>query len=48
MPAVKGKGGAIFLHVHGHGATAGCVSVTAANMRTFRRHVHPGDTITIR
>lgn len=47
-PAVKGKGGAIFLHVHGRGATAGCVSVTETNMKSFLRHVDAGDTITIR
>ncbi|MDU7360019.1 MAG: L,D-transpeptidase family protein [Propionibacteriaceae bacterium] len=46
-PAVKGKGGAIFLHVHGRGATAGCVSVTEANMKNFLRHASKGDTITI-
>ena len=47
-PAVKGKGGAIFLHVHGRGATAGCVSISEANMKTFLRHVAAGDHITIR
>ena len=47
-PAVKGKGGAIFLHVHGRGATGGCVSITEANMKNFLRHVSAGDTITIR
>ncbi len=47
-PAVKGKGGAIFLHVHGRGATGGCVSITETNMKNFLRHVSAGDTITIR
>lgn len=47
-PARKGKGGAIFLHVHGKGATAGCVSISEANMKTFLRHVAAGDHITIR
>lgn len=47
-PAVRGKGGAIFLHVHGPGATAGCVSITEANMRTWLRHATPGDVIAIR
>ncbi|TRY18722.1 L,D-transpeptidase family protein [Tessaracoccus rhinocerotis] len=47
-PAVKGKGGAIFLHVHGSGATAGCVSITKANMRTWLQHATPGDVIAIR
>lgn len=47
-PAVKGKGGAIFLHVHGSGATAGCVSITKANMRTWLLHATPGDVIAIR
>ncbi len=46
-PAVNGKGGAIFLHVHGRGATAGCVSITEANMRMFLRSVAAGDTIAI-
>nr|WP_255622340.1 L,D-transpeptidase family protein [Tessaracoccus sp. OS52] len=47
-PAVKGKGGAIFLHVHGSGATAGCVSISKENMRTWLQHAHPGDVIAIR
>ena len=47
-PAVQGKGGAIFLHVHGKGTTAGCVSVTAENMKTFLRNVTVGDPITIK
>lgn len=47
-PAIRGKGGAIFLHIHGRGATAGCVSITRANMLTFLRTAHAGDTITIR
>lgn len=47
-PAVKGKGGAIFLHVHGRGATGGCVSITETNMKNFLRHVSAGDTITIK
>ncbi|GAB3817260.1 hypothetical protein GCM10028820_17910 [Tessaracoccus terricola] len=47
-PAVKGKGGAIFLHVHGSGATAGCVSITKASMRTWLQHATPGDVIAIR
>lgn len=46
-PAVRGKGGAIFLHVHGKGATEGCVSITEENMKTFLRTVAAGDTITI-
>lgn len=47
-PAVKGKGGAIFIHVHGTGATAGCVSVTKDNMRKWLQHATPGDVIAIR
>lgn len=47
-PAVKGKGGAIFMHVHGKAATAGCVSITSANMKLFLNNVGSGDTIVIR
>lgn len=47
-PVVKGKGGAIFLHVHGRGATEGCVSISQANMKTYLGRVTPGDTIIIR
>ncbi len=47
-PAIKGKGGAIFLHVHGRGATAGCVSITEANMKTYLQHTAVGDAIVIR
>ncbi len=46
-PAIKGKGGAIFLHVHGKGATAGCVSITETNMLAYLQHVAAGDTIGI-
>lgn len=46
-PAVKGKGGAIFLHVNGAGATAGCVSISKPNMKRFLATVVPGDQIHI-
>ena len=44
---MKGKGGAIFLHVHGQRPTAGCVSITEANMVLHLAHVTPGDYIHI-
>lgn len=46
-PAVVGKGGAIFVHAHGSGSTAGCVSITRVNMQVFLRNVAVGDAITI-
>ncbi|MDO5737233.1 MAG: L,D-transpeptidase family protein [Propionibacteriaceae bacterium] len=46
-PAVKGKGGAIFLHVHGQSTTAGCVSITSTNLQLFLQAVTSGDEITI-
>ncbi|HYP43586.1 MAG TPA: L,D-transpeptidase family protein [Propionibacteriaceae bacterium] len=44
---VRYRGTGIFLHVKGRGATAGCVAVTAAQMRTVLAHLKPGDRITI-
>jgi L,D-peptidoglycan transpeptidase YkuD (ErfK/YbiS/YcfS/YnhG family) len=44
---VPGRGFAIFLHVKGSGATAGCVAITAAQMRTVMAYLHSGDKITI-
>lgn len=44
---VRYRGTGIFLHVLGSGATAGCVSVTAAQMRTVLAYLKPGDRITI-
>lgn len=44
---VRKRGAGIFLHVHGSGATAGCVSITRAQMRTVLSHLKPGDRITI-
>ena len=41
------RGSGIFLHVRGAGATAGCVAVTAGQMRTVLAHLKPGDRITI-
>ncbi|MEV6316239.1 L,D-transpeptidase family protein [Streptomyces sp. NPDC051776] len=38
---VKGRGAGIFLHVHGKGATAGCVSVPARAMETILTWVDP-------
>ncbi|WP_412080228.1 L,D-transpeptidase family protein [Streptomyces sp. SJL17-1] len=40
-PAVPGRGAGIFLHVHGSGATAGCVSVPRATMDRFMGWVEP-------
>jgi L,D-peptidoglycan transpeptidase YkuD (ErfK/YbiS/YcfS/YnhG family) len=42
-----GRGSGIFLHVNGKGATAGCVSITKANLRTLLSYLRPGDRITI-
>lgn len=44
---VIGRGSGIFLHVNGKGATAGCVSITKANLRTLMSYLRPGDRITI-
>jgi len=41
------RGTGIFLHVKGSGATAGCVSVSKAQMRTVLAFLKPGDRITI-
>ncbi|MFF3348559.1 L,D-transpeptidase [Streptomyces sp. NPDC002779] len=38
---VRGRGAGIFLHVHGRGATAGCVSVPAEDMRRILRWADP-------
>ncbi|MER7721306.1 L,D-transpeptidase family protein [Streptomyces flaveolus] len=38
---VRGRGAGIFLHVHGRGATAGCVSVPADAMRRILRWADP-------
>ncbi|MEU3947020.1 L,D-transpeptidase family protein [Streptomyces sp. NPDC029526] len=37
----RGRGAGIFLHVNGSGATAGCVSVPAADMRRILRWAEP-------
>jgi L,D-peptidoglycan transpeptidase YkuD (ErfK/YbiS/YcfS/YnhG family) len=44
---VKGRGSGIFLHVKGSGATAGCVAITAAQLRTVLAYLHSGDKITV-
>ncbi len=41
-PADTKRGGGIFVHVHGDGATAGCVSMTRAKMRWLLRWLRPG------
>jgi L,D-peptidoglycan transpeptidase YkuD (ErfK/YbiS/YcfS/YnhG family) len=41
------RGSGIFLHVKGSGATAGCVAITASQMRTVMAYLHVGDKITI-
>lgn len=38
---VRGRGAGIFLHVNGRGATAGCVSVPAADLRRILRWADP-------
>lgn len=40
-PADTSKGGGIFLHVNGSGPTAGCVSVSRADMRRVLRWLDP-------
>lgn len=44
---VPSRGGGIFLHVHGSGATAGCVSVSQAELEAVMRYLKPGDRILI-
>lgn len=44
---IKNRGNGIFLHVKGSGATAGCVGITASQMRTVMAYLHSGDKITI-
>ncbi|MFW6600507.1 L,D-transpeptidase family protein [Propionibacteriaceae bacterium Y2011] len=46
-PKVMGRGGGIFLHVHGSGATAGCVSVTLTEMQIVMRYLKAGDKVVI-
>lgn len=41
------RGAGIFLHVHGTGATAGCVSIAKGRMETVLSYLKPGDRITI-
>lgn len=44
-PIIPGDGSAIFLHINGAGSTAGCVSVSEANVKFILRTLHPGDRI---
>ncbi|SCD94018.1 hypothetical protein GA0115246_108276 [Streptomyces sp. SolWspMP-sol7th] len=44
---MRGRGAGIFLHVNGKGATAGCVSVPAATMRTLLRWARPGAKLVV-
>ncbi len=44
---VRYRGTGIFLHVLGRGATAGCVAITAGQLRTLLAYLRPGDRITI-
>ena len=39
---MRGRGAGIFLHVDGHGATAGCVSVPRDAMRRIVLWADPG------
>ncbi len=41
------RGAGIFLHVKTDRATAGCIGITAAQMRRVLRYLRPGDKITI-
>jgi L,D-peptidoglycan transpeptidase YkuD (ErfK/YbiS/YcfS/YnhG family) len=40
-PSVIGRGSAVFLHVNGKGSTAGCVSVSRANLLRVLRWLNP-------
>jgi L,D-peptidoglycan transpeptidase YkuD (ErfK/YbiS/YcfS/YnhG family) len=42
------RGFGIFLHVKSDRATAGCIGITASQMRLVLRYLRPGDKITIR
>ena len=42
------RGFGIFLHVENGEGTAGCIGITAAQMRQVLRYLRPGDKITIR
>lgn len=44
----NGKGAGIFLHINGHGATAGCVSVSKSLMIDVVHSLDKGDLIGIR
>jgi len=46
-PKVPSRGGGIFLHIHGSGATAGCISVSKSELETVMRYLKPGDKIVI-
>ncbi len=42
------RGFAIFLHVKNGQGTAGCIGITAGQMKQVLRYLRPGDKITIR
>lgn len=46
-PAVRYRGAGIFLHVNGSGPTAGCVSISATDMRIVLAYLRSGDKIVI-
>ena len=46
-PAIRHRGAGIFLHVRGHGATAGCVAISRKNIRTVLAYLRSGDKIVI-
>jgi L,D-peptidoglycan transpeptidase YkuD (ErfK/YbiS/YcfS/YnhG family) len=45
--AVRYRGAGIFLHVKGHGATAGCVSISRKHMRIALAYIRKSDKIVI-
>jgi L,D-peptidoglycan transpeptidase YkuD (ErfK/YbiS/YcfS/YnhG family) len=47
-PVVAGRGSAIFLHVNGRGATAGCVSLPEARLVRLLRWLRPESAPLIR
>jgi L,D-peptidoglycan transpeptidase YkuD (ErfK/YbiS/YcfS/YnhG family) len=45
---VRYRGAGIFLHVKNGRATAGCIAISAAQMKQVLRYLRPGDKIAIR
>ena len=43
-PVVRGQGSAIFLHVAGRGATAGCISLPEGELLQVLRWLDPAHT----